>query len=104
MLGRFLIVIDDVWETQSWGIIKLALVENNNRSRVIITTRTHEVASEAGEVYKLQPLSMRTLGSYSLQGYLVVRAKFLILNQMMRCWLLLDHTVHGSSGVLSPFT
>ena len=55
--GRFFIVIDDVWETQSWGIIKLALVENNYRSRVIITTRTHEVAREAGEVYKLQPLS-----------------------------------------------
>ncbi|RLM69671.1 putative disease resistance RPP13-like protein 3 isoform X1 [Panicum miliaceum] len=54
---RYFIVIDDVWETQSWGIIKLALVENNNGSRVIITTRTHEVAREAGEVYKLQPLS-----------------------------------------------
>ena len=38
-------------------MIKLALVENNNGSRVIITTRTHEVAREAGEVYKLQPLS-----------------------------------------------
>ena len=55
--GRYFIVIDDIWKTQSWEIIKLALVENNNVSRVIITTRTHEVAKEAGEVYKLQPLS-----------------------------------------------
>jgi len=55
--GRYLIVIDDVWETQSWGIIKRALVNNNNGSRVLITTRTHEVAREAGEVFKLQPLS-----------------------------------------------
>jgi len=54
---RYLIVIDDVWETQSWGIIKLALVENNKGSRVVITTRTHEVAREASEVYELQPLS-----------------------------------------------
>ncbi|KAG2564240.1 disease resistance protein RGA5-like [Panicum virgatum] len=53
----YFIVIDDIWKTQSWEIIKLALVENNNVSRVIITTRTHEVAKEAGEVYKLQPLS-----------------------------------------------
>ena len=55
--GRYFIVIDDVWETQSWGIIKLALVENNKGSRVVVTTRTHEVAREAVEVYKLQPLS-----------------------------------------------
>jgi len=54
---RYFIVIDDVWDTQSWGTIRLAIVENNSESRVIITTRTHEVAREAGEVYKLQPLS-----------------------------------------------
>ena len=35
----------------------MAIVENNNESRIIVTTRTHEVAREAGEVYKLQPLS-----------------------------------------------
>ena len=35
----------------------MAIVENNNESRIIVTTRTHEVAREAGEVYKLQSLS-----------------------------------------------
>ncbi|XP_062181747.1 disease resistance protein RGA5-like isoform X2 [Phragmites australis] len=54
---RYFIVIDDIWETQSWEIIKLALVENNCGSRIIATTRKFEVAREAGEVYKLQPLS-----------------------------------------------
>jgi hypothetical protein len=54
---RYFIVIEDVWDTQSWGTIKLAIDENNSESRIIITTRTHEVAREAGEVYKLQPLS-----------------------------------------------
>ncbi|CAN6363428.1 unnamed protein product [Urochloa humidicola] len=54
---RYFIVIDDVWDTHSWAIIKLALVENNRGSRVIITTRTHEVAREACTVYELQPLS-----------------------------------------------
>ncbi|CAN6363366.1 unnamed protein product [Urochloa humidicola] len=54
---RYFIVIDDVWDTQSWEIIKLALVENNRGSRVIITTRTHEVAKKAGGIYELQPLS-----------------------------------------------
>ena len=56
-MDRYFIVIDDVRDTQSWGIIKLAIVENNNESRIIVTTRTHEVAREAGEVYKLQSLS-----------------------------------------------
>ncbi|KAF8747830.1 hypothetical protein HU200_013139 [Digitaria exilis] len=54
---RYFIVIDDVWEAQTWETIKLALVENNSGSRIIITTRKHEVAKEAGEVYELQPLS-----------------------------------------------
>ncbi|KAF8673027.1 hypothetical protein HU200_049100 [Digitaria exilis] len=54
---RYFIVIDDVWEAHTWETIKLALVENNIGSRIIITTRNHEVAREAGEVYELQPLS-----------------------------------------------
>ncbi|CAO2144312.1 unnamed protein product [Urochloa humidicola] len=54
---RYFIVMDDVWDTKSWETIKLALLENNIASRIIITTRTDEVAKEADEVYKLQPLS-----------------------------------------------
>ncbi|TVU41599.1 hypothetical protein EJB05_15131, partial [Eragrostis curvula] len=55
---RYFFVIDDVWEIQSWETIKLAFIENNLESRVVITTRKLEVAMEVGEVYyKLQPLS-----------------------------------------------
>ncbi|CAO2145219.1 unnamed protein product [Urochloa humidicola] len=54
---RYFIVMDDVWDTKSWETIKLALLENNIASRIIITTREDEVAKEADEVYKLQPLS-----------------------------------------------
>ncbi|CAO2150291.1 unnamed protein product [Urochloa humidicola] len=54
---RYFIVIDDVWEIQTWETIKLAFVENNSGSRIITTTRNCEVAREAGEVYELQPLS-----------------------------------------------
>jgi hypothetical protein len=35
----------------------LALIENNCGSAIITTTRKFDVAIEAGEVYKLQPLS-----------------------------------------------
>ena len=49
--------MDDVWETQCWETIKLALVESNSVSRLIVTTRKLEVATGADEVYMLQPLS-----------------------------------------------
>ncbi|TKW13260.1 hypothetical protein SEVIR_5G088900v4 [Setaria viridis] len=52
---RYFVVIDDVWETQSWEVIKLAFVENNNGSRIITTTRKLEVATN--EVYELPSLS-----------------------------------------------
>ncbi|TVU25344.1 hypothetical protein EJB05_27836, partial [Eragrostis curvula] len=54
---RYFIVVDDIWEVQSMEIIKLAFVDNNCGSGVITTTRNFEVASEAHQCYKLQPLS-----------------------------------------------
>jgi len=56
-MDRYFVVIDDVWEPQSWETIKLAFVENNCGSRVIITTRKFEVAKKSDEVYNLEPLS-----------------------------------------------
>jgi disease resistance protein RPM1 len=55
LVGRYFIVIDDVWDIKSRERIMLALVGNSIGSRIIITTRNLEVA--AGGVYKLQPLS-----------------------------------------------
>ncbi|WVZ51587.1 LOW QUALITY PROTEIN: hypothetical protein U9M48_002718 [Paspalum notatum var. saurae] len=54
---RYFIVIDDIWDIQSWETIKLALNENNCGSRIVITTRKFDVAKEAGDIYNLQPLS-----------------------------------------------
>lgn len=56
-LCRYFIVIDDIWEIQDWETIKLALdCDNNSSGTIIITTRNLEVATIAGDVYKLQPL------------------------------------------------
>ncbi|KAF8647816.1 hypothetical protein HU200_065177 [Digitaria exilis] len=55
--NRYFIVIDDVWSTETWNIIRTAFVENDSASRVIVTTRKREVASMADKVYYLQALS-----------------------------------------------
>ncbi|CAN6357217.1 unnamed protein product [Urochloa humidicola] len=55
---RYLIVIDDIWDKEPWDkVIRLALIENNMRSRIIITTRNIDVAKHVGGCYRLKPLS-----------------------------------------------
>ncbi|GMP77994.1 hypothetical protein CsSME_00034090 [Camellia sinensis var. sinensis] len=59
---RYIIVFDDVWETDFWGSITHALPKNSEGSRVIITTRSEQVADFCKEtsvdhVHELEALS-----------------------------------------------
>ncbi|XP_078153427.1 putative disease resistance RPP13-like protein 3 isoform X1 [Carex rostrata] len=53
---KYLIILDDVWTDDLWTQIGAAFRDENNGSRVLITTRSFEVAKEADptcEPYKL---------------------------------------------------
>ncbi|RWR84286.1 Disease resistance protein [Cinnamomum micranthum f. kanehirae] len=44
---RYLVVIDDVWSMEAWDTLKHVLPDGMKRSRVMLTTRTREVALHA---------------------------------------------------------
>ncbi|CAM0942641.1 unnamed protein product [Alopecurus aequalis] len=54
---RYFIVIDDIWDTPTWEIVKCAFVDSNHGSRIVTTTRIFEVATTANDLYKMKPLS-----------------------------------------------
>ncbi|KAJ1441245.1 Virus X resistance protein-like, coiled-coil domain [Sesbania bispinosa] len=57
---RYLIVFDEVRDSNFWSTVKIALPNNSKSSRVIITTRDEGVADGCDalfDVYKLKPLS-----------------------------------------------
>uniref|UniRef100_A0ACD5TZT2 Uncharacterized protein n=1 Tax=Avena sativa TaxID=4498 RepID=A0ACD5TZT2_AVESA len=60
---RYFIVIDDVWDSSSWNLIKSAFPKNNHGSIVITTTRIERVARdcckvESKYIYWMKPLSV----------------------------------------------
>ncbi|XP_057771682.1 putative late blight resistance protein homolog R1A-10 [Salvia miltiorrhiza] len=44
---RYMIVLDDIWSTTFWDEIRRYFPDNNNRSRIVITTRESDVAKYA---------------------------------------------------------
>lgn len=59
---RYMIVLDDVWETNGWNAFKLLFPGNTCGSRLMLTTRDNRVAISAatefeGRIYHRMPLS-----------------------------------------------
>ncbi|RCV29821.1 hypothetical protein SETIT_6G044100v2, partial [Setaria italica] len=58
----YIIVVDDLWDSESWETVMYAFIENSRGSRIITTTRINEVAESCcsihrGHIYTLRPLN-----------------------------------------------
>nr|XP_016494656.1 PREDICTED: putative late blight resistance protein homolog R1A-10 isoform X1 [Nicotiana tabacum] len=53
---RYLIVVDDMWSREAWDDVRLCFPENNNRSRILLTTRDMKVAQYASSPKDLFPM------------------------------------------------
>uniref|UniRef100_A0A0A9CJ42 WRKY domain-containing protein n=1 Tax=Arundo donax TaxID=35708 RepID=A0A0A9CJ42_ARUDO len=58
---RYLIIVDDLWATSTWDIIKCALPDGNSRSRILTTTEIEDLALQScaynsKHVFKMKPL------------------------------------------------
>ncbi|KAK4425893.1 putative disease resistance protein [Sesamum alatum] len=42
---RYLVVLDDIWSTKAWDNIRIFFPRNNDRSRIVLTTRELDVAN-----------------------------------------------------------
>uniref|UniRef100_A0A0D9W4H9 Uncharacterized protein n=1 Tax=Leersia perrieri TaxID=77586 RepID=A0A0D9W4H9_9ORYZ len=59
---RYFVIIDDIWDVETWKIIKCALFDNGCGSRIMTTTRIHDIAqaccSDSGDhIYEIEPLN-----------------------------------------------
>ncbi|KHN18243.1 Disease resistance protein RPM1 [Glycine soja] len=60
---RYVVVFDDVWNTLFWQEMEFALIDDENGSRILITSRNQDVVnsckrSAAIQVHELQPLTL----------------------------------------------
>ncbi|KAL6654696.1 hypothetical protein ACP70R_008161 [Stipagrostis hirtigluma subsp. patula] len=55
---RYFIIVDDLWNTSDWDLIKCAFPEDNDGYRIIVTTRISAVAEHVGVFYKMKQLSL----------------------------------------------
>uniref|UniRef100_A0ACD5TAY9 Uncharacterized protein n=1 Tax=Avena sativa TaxID=4498 RepID=A0ACD5TAY9_AVESA len=60
---RYFVVVDDIWDVDTWGVIKLAFPMTSSGSVIITTTRINDVAescrsSFSGKIYSIRPLDI----------------------------------------------
>ncbi|KAF8776680.1 hypothetical protein HU200_003408 [Digitaria exilis] len=62
---RFFVIVDDIWSTQAWELVKSTLPENTLNSRIITTTRITNVATSSCDQQSQQLFFKRVFGDTS---------------------------------------
>ncbi|XP_049391550.1 putative late blight resistance protein homolog R1B-23 [Solanum stenotomum] len=57
---RYLILLDDVWDHKAWDDLKCCFPDDNKGSRILLTTRNHDVADYVKSMNKPHHLSLLT--------------------------------------------
>ncbi|XP_047971695.1 disease resistance protein RPP13-like [Salvia hispanica] len=61
LMGRkYLVVMDDIWRSEAWDIVRNVFPDNVNGSRIMLTTRLYDVASYPGPSIKPYELGFLT--------------------------------------------
>ncbi|XP_057488151.1 putative late blight resistance protein homolog R1B-16 isoform X2 [Actinidia eriantha] len=68
---RYFIVMDDIWDSKVWSDLQKYFPNDNNGSRIMFTSRNHDVASLAKS--SRPPLSLRFLTAY--ESWVLFRRK-----------------------------
>lgn len=63
IMCRYLIVVDDIWNVETWDIVKCAFPKTSCDSRIITTTPINNVAQSCcssfnDHIYNIRPLNM----------------------------------------------
>ncbi|KAL6655808.1 hypothetical protein ACP70R_006634 [Stipagrostis hirtigluma subsp. patula] len=59
---RYLIVVDDLWDSSTWDVIKSALPDGNSHSRVLTTTEFEDLALQSCDYDSNYIVKMKPLG------------------------------------------
>ncbi|KAL1552170.1 putative late blight resistance protein R1A-3 [Salvia divinorum] len=55
---KYLVVMDDIWRSDAWDIVRNVFPDNANGSRIMLTTRLYDVASYPGPAIKPYELGL----------------------------------------------
>ncbi|XP_047943028.1 putative late blight resistance protein homolog R1B-8 [Salvia hispanica] len=69
--GKYLVVMDDMWSIEVWDKLKFFLPKNDNGSRVLVTTRLSNLASELSESHTLDMSFLEVDSSWELFSKIV---------------------------------
>ncbi|XP_031091138.1 putative late blight resistance protein homolog R1A-10 [Ipomoea triloba] len=76
---RYLIVIDDIWSKEAWDSVQRCFPDDNNRSRILLTSRLKEVAEYAASTSIINMPFLEANESWNLFCNVFGKTEFLLV-------------------------